>query len=107
MYKIPVASEAEEAMVEFSNSSSWTAADRVVAVIAGYFLFTIVGAWYLSKQKSQAGTYRRHLEKTSIELLQQAGGVMKVILIIGIEMFVFPLYCGLLLGNIPSWHWYV
>jgi len=97
---IPAVSEAEEALVEFSNSSSWTAADRVVAVIAGYVLFTIVGAWYLAKHKSQPGSYRRHLEKTSIELLQQAGGVMKVILIIGIEMFVFPLYCGLLLGTI-------
>ncbi|KAF8455309.1 hypothetical protein BGX38DRAFT_1267228 [Terfezia claveryi] len=94
---IPAVSEAEEALVEFSNSSSWTAADRVVAVIAGYVLFTIVGAWYLAKHRSQPGSYRRHLEKTSIELLQQAGGVMKVILIIGIEMFVFPLYCGLLL----------
>ena len=98
-YMFPVVSEAEEALVEFSNSSSWTAADRVMAVIAGYVLFTIVGAWYLSKHKSQPGSYRRQLEKTSIELLQQAGGVMKVILIIGIEMFVFPLYCGLLLGK--------
>lgn len=97
---VPNVSEAEEALVEFSNSSSWTAADRVLAVIAGYVLFTIVGAWYLAKHKSQPGSYRRHLEKTSIELLQQAGGVMKVILIIGIEMFVFPLYCGLLLGKI-------
>jgi len=99
IFIIPTVSEAEEALVEFSNSSAWTAADRVVAVIAGYVLFTIVGAWYLAKHKSQPGSYRRHLEKTSIELLQQAGGVMKVILIIGVEMFVFPLYCGLLLGT--------
>ncbi|KAI5787021.1 hypothetical protein DFH27DRAFT_487022 [Peziza echinospora] len=96
-YIIPIASEAEEALVEFSNSASWSAADRFIAVLAGYVLFTMVGAYYLSKYKSQPGSYRRHLEKTSIELLQQAGGVMKVILIIGIEMFVFPLYCGLLL----------
>src|SRR5690606_16796934 len=32
-----------------------------------------------------------------IEVLQQAGGVMKVILIIGVEMIVFPLFCGVLL----------
>ena len=98
-HMFPVVSEADEALVEFSNSSSWTAADRVMAVVAGYVLFTICGAWYLSKHRSQPGSYRRQLEKTSIELLQQAGGVMKVILIIGIEMFVFPLYCGLLLGK--------
>lgn len=32
-----------------------------------------------------------------IDALNQASGVMKVILIISIEMLIFPLYCGLLL----------
>ncbi|KAG9640852.1 hypothetical protein KCU69_g18626, partial [Aureobasidium melanogenum] len=36
-------------------------------------------------------------EKSFADLLKQAGGVLKVILIISIEMLVFPLYCGMLL----------
>jgi E3 ubiquitin-protein ligase MARCH6 len=43
------------------------------------------------------GQIGREWEATIIDLLHQAGGVMKVILIISIEMLVFPLYCGLLL----------
>ncbi len=37
------------------------------------------------------------VEGSVADVLYQAGGVMKVILIISIEMMVFPLYCGLLL----------
>jgi Protein involved in mRNA turnover and stability len=39
----------------------------------------------------------QRIEGLLAEVLIQAGGVMKVILIIGIEMIVFPLYCGSLL----------
>ncbi|KAG9540386.1 hypothetical protein KCU71_g15108, partial [Aureobasidium melanogenum] len=39
----------------------------------------------------------QQIEKSFADLLKQAGGVLKVILIISIEMLVFPLYCGMLL----------
>ncbi|CUS11987.1 unnamed protein product [Tuber aestivum] len=76
----------------------WSVWDRVTAVFIGYALFTIVGMLYLQNaRKRDLAVNGRVLEKIAVELLSQAGGVMKVVLIIGIEMLVFPLYCGLLL----------
>jgi len=78
----------------------WNVWDRVTAVFIGYSLFTIVGMLYLqSARKRDLAVNGRTLEKIAVELLSQAGGVMKVVLIIGIEMLAFPLYCGLLLGE--------
>ncbi|KAI9681928.1 MAG: hypothetical protein M1822_007006 [Bathelium mastoideum] len=76
----------------------WGAWDRLLAVFAGYGFFAIAGAIYLRRgaffTTSQQG---RKIEGIITEVLQQAGGVMKVIFIISIEMIVFPLYCGILL----------
>lgn len=78
--------------------SVWSGTDRFWAMIAGYTAISVLGALYVRKgspfSTSQIG---REWEATIIDLLNQAGGVMKVILIISIEMLVFPLYCGLLL----------
>ncbi|KAG0634493.1 hypothetical protein HOY80DRAFT_523573 [Tuber brumale] len=76
----------------------WSVWDRVTAVFIGYALFTIIGMLYLQNaRKRNLALNGRVVEKIAVELLSQAGGVMKVVLIIGIEMLVFPLYCGLLL----------
>lgn len=76
----------------------WTANDRLIAVVAGYTFFALAGAVYLRRgtplSSSQQG---QKIERIISEILQQAGGVLKVILIISIEMLAFPLYCGLLL----------
>jgi len=76
----------------------WDTKDRFITILLGYAFFTVAGFMYLkisgSFAKAQSG------EKVAgfvAEILQQAGGVIKVILIISIEMIVFPLYCGLLL----------
>ncbi|KAI9773703.1 MAG: hypothetical protein M1839_002037 [Geoglossum umbratile] len=76
----------------------WGPWDRSIAIIAGYAFFSIVGALYL-KRGSPFSTSRqgRKIESVIAKILQQAGGVLKVILIIGIEMIAFPLYCGMLL----------
>lgn len=78
--------------------SVWSTADRFWATVSGYTAISVLGALYVKKgspfSTSQIG---REWEATIIDLLNQAGGVMKVILIISIEMLVFPLYCGLLL----------
>lgn len=78
--------------------SVWSGTDRFWAVITGYTAVCVLGALYVKKgtpfSSGQAG---REWEATIIDLLNQAGGVFKVILIISIEMLVFPLYCGLLL----------
>ena len=58
----------------------------------------MIGLLYLRITGLLSGANRgQRIEGLLAEVLIQAGGVMKVILIIGIEMIVFPLYCGSLL----------
>ncbi|KAJ5287080.1 hypothetical protein N7478_002766 [Penicillium angulare] len=76
----------------------WDTQDRVIAISMGYLLATIMGFLYLRITGLLVGANRgQRIEGIVAEILLQAGGVMKVILIIGIEMIVFPLYCGTLL----------
>ncbi|CAL3970747.1 unnamed protein product [Diplocarpon coronariae] len=78
--------------------SVWDGTDRFWAIFAGYTALCLFGALYVKKGSPfSSGQVGREWEATIIDLLNQAGGVMKVILIISIEMLVFPLYCGLLL----------
>lgn len=76
----------------------WDTKDRVIAIVMGYALATIVGLTYLRVTGLFVGVNREQRVGGFVaETLGQAGGVMKVILIIGIEMILFPLYCGSLL----------
>ncbi|KAF2184082.1 hypothetical protein K469DRAFT_709981 [Zopfia rhizophila CBS 207.26] len=82
----------------YTAIEQWSTTDRLIAIFAGYSFFAVVGAVYLKRAApittSQQG---RRVEAIIADILQQAGGVLKVILIISIEMLAFPLYCGLLL----------
>lgn len=81
-----------------SELASWSATDRVCAIFGGYVTMCVVAALYLGRGGPiTLGRVGQEWEATIIDALVQASGVMKVILIIGIEMLVFPLYCGLLL----------
>ncbi|KAJ9134373.1 E3 ubiquitin-protein ligase march6 [Coniochaeta hoffmannii] len=76
----------------------WGGMDRFWAILCGYVAFSIVAALYLRRGVPfSSGPTGQDLENSLLDGLKQASGVMKVILIIGIEMLVFPLYCGLLL----------
>lgn len=76
----------------------WDSKDRAIAILMGYALASMIGVLYLRINGLLAGANRgQRIEGMVAEILIQAGGVMKVILIIGIEMIVFPLYCGSLL----------
>lgn len=79
----------------------WTSMDRFWAILFGYFALTFVAGLYLSKASRQAPDEdengQQGWDSTLLDVLTQASGVMKVILIISIEMLIFPLYCGLLL----------
>ena len=78
--------------------AAWDATDRAIAVVAGYAFFAVMGVVYLHVAGALRGTNKKGAVHGSLaQVLYQAGGVMKVILIISIEMIVFPLYCGLLL----------
>ena len=76
----------------------WNGGDRFWAIASGYVALTLMAGVYLRRgtpfSTSQTG---QEWEASIIDGLNQASGVMKVILIIGIEMLVFPLYCGMLL----------
>ncbi|KAB8270094.1 hypothetical protein BDV30DRAFT_215681 [Aspergillus minisclerotigenes] len=76
----------------------WDTKDRVIAILMGYLLASALGLLYLRITGLVSGADRgQRVEGIVADILHQAGGVMKVILIIGIEMIVFPLYCGTLL----------
>ncbi|KAK4118407.1 hypothetical protein N657DRAFT_651319 [Parathielavia appendiculata] len=76
----------------------WGAVDRFWAVLAGYAAITFLAGLYLRRGNPLSSSPAvREWEASIIDGLNQASGVMKVILIISIEMLVFPLYCGMLL----------
>ena len=76
----------------------WGGVDRFWAIISGYVAMSLVAGIYLRRGAPfSSGPAAQEWEGALIDGLNQASGVMKVILIIGIEMLVFPLYCGMLL----------
>lgn len=76
----------------------WDTKDRIIAIIVGYIFAFLAGLFYLRVVRFMSQMNRgQRFDGVIADVLHQAGGVMKVILIIGIEMIVFPLYCGLLL----------
>lgn len=77
----------------------WNTKDRVIAILVGYCFVSLIGAMYvrISARYPSGHPDGQRFDATVAEIVRQAGGVMKVIVIIGIEMIVFPLYCGILL----------
>ncbi|AEO58588.1 hypothetical protein MYCTH_2306035 [Thermothelomyces thermophilus ATCC 42464] len=76
----------------------WAGMDRFWATLAGYIAISLMAALYLRRGAPLSTTQAaQEWEASIIDGLNQASGVMKVILIISIEMLVFPLYCGMLL----------
>lgn len=76
----------------------WGTQDRVLAIMFGYMFFSVIGVLYLRISALLRGRNAGgKVDGVFADVLYQAGGVMKVILIISIEMIAFPLYCGLLL----------
>ncbi len=76
----------------------WSGVDRFWAILAGYAAVFAVASMYLQRNSPFSnGEFMRAWEAGIIDTLHQASGIMKVILIISIEMLVFPLYCGMLL----------
>ncbi|KAF2725301.1 hypothetical protein K431DRAFT_281247 [Polychaeton citri CBS 116435] len=77
---------------------NWSTSERAVTVLVGYIALSILAAIYVAADtpltSSEGG---RKVEKQIRDNVRQAGGVCKVIVVISIEMLVFPLYCGMLL----------
>ena len=80
------------------SNAPWTAQDKIIAVVLGYALFVLAGAVFMKVAHAILGKKKNEkVEGPLADRLREAGGVLKVIVIIGIEMIMFPLYCGLLL----------
>ena len=75
----------------------WNARDRTLAILAGYAAVALICAMYVKIAPLTSSTSGRRIESYIVEACLQAGGVLKVILIISIEMIAFPLFCGFLL----------
>lgn len=78
--------------------AAWNGTDRAIAIISGYIFLALLGMLYLRVAASIQGANKKGMVEGNLaSVLYQAGGVGKVILIISIEMLLFPLYCGLLM----------
>ncbi|KAF4548306.1 RING-variant domain-containing protein 1 [Elsinoe fawcettii] len=78
--------------------SYWSGADRALTILMGYTFLALIGfAFILRTEPIFSSPALQKVEKSLADVLKQAGGVVKVILIISIEMLMFPLYCGTLL----------
>ncbi|KAK0738953.1 hypothetical protein B0T18DRAFT_423279 [Schizothecium vesticola] len=76
----------------------WNGTDRFWAIMSGYLAMSMMAGLYLRRGTPFSSSQTaQEWENALIDVLNQASGVTKVILIIGIEMLVFPLYCGILL----------
>lgn len=94
---LPSLTFSAEAARDFSLLT-WSTREKIIAILLGYLFFGLLGYLYLRFGGSLFG--KKPDEKVDgvvADSLRQAGGVVKVVVIIGIEMIVFPLYCGLLL----------
>jgi len=77
---------------------SWSSSEKIVCVVLGYVLFSLAGYVYLRTAHYFLGLKKEEkVPGVLADTLRQSGGVLKVIIIIGIEMIVFPLYCGTML----------
>ncbi|KPI45453.1 ERAD-associated E3 ubiquitin-protein ligase doa10 [Cyphellophora attinorum] len=94
----PSQEQALKADVPATTSVHWSASDKVIAVVIGYIVFAVSAAIFMKVAHAVMGLKKdQKLDGSVFDRIREAGGVMKVIVIIGIEMIVFPLYCGLLL----------
>lgn len=94
----PLLSHFKGQIAEYTDFASLkgTITEKVIAVIAGYLIFTCLGVVYLRVRKlrdSQLDNTERFIR----DILRQAGAILKVVVIITIELLVFPIFCGTLI----------
>jgi E3 ubiquitin-protein ligase DOA10 len=94
----PLLSHFKTQITEYTDFTSLkgTITEKVIAVIAGYLIFTCLGAIYLRVRKLR-DTQLDNTERLIRDILRQAGAVLKVVVIISIELVVFPIFCGTLI----------
>ena len=94
----PLLAHFKEKAAEYTDFTALrgTITEKVIAVIAGYFIFTCLGAMYLRVRKLR-DSQDDNTERLIRDILRQAGAVLKVVVIITIELVAFPIFCGILI----------
>ena len=94
----PLLAHFKEKAAEYTDFTSLrgTITEKVIAVVAGYFIFTCLGAVYLRVRKLR-DSQDDNTERLIRDILRQAGAVLKVVVIITIELVAFPMFCGILI----------
>lgn len=81
-----------------TRSTQLAISDKIVSILCGYTVLTTCGSLYLrANQRITSGEQGKQIELFVRAFLRQTGFVMKFIAILGIELVVFPFYCGVLL----------
>jgi E3 ubiquitin-protein ligase DOA10 len=96
----PLLSHLKQKTAEYADFTALkgTITEKVIAVIAGYFIFTCLGAIYLRVRKlREPHNQADNTERLIRDILRQAGAVLKVVVIITIELVAFPIFCGTLI----------
>ncbi|KAF9205594.1 hypothetical protein BGZ49_003806 [Haplosporangium sp. Z 27] len=75
----------------YGSSSS----DKFVAIMIGYAVLIGIASWYFAKTRH---TYGHTFTKLVRDFLSQQGYILKIIFFVSIEMVLFPLFCGLVIG---------
>ena len=97
LYNVHISSGRRSTPLDFSLVH-WNSRDRGLAILFGYLSFTLTGAAYIHLRHWLEGKPKNEKVQGKVaDFLYQMGGVLKVIVVIGIEMIIFPLYCGVLL----------
>ncbi|KTW25926.1 hypothetical protein T552_03200 [Pneumocystis carinii B80] len=75
-----------------------TAFDRTISIIIGYCILISIGALYLKKYSNIKKNARQGMvQRVMNDTLHQASLIIKFIVIVGIEVIAFPIYCGILI----------
>lgn len=94
----PILAPLKQKAAEYTDFTAFhgTIMEKVIAIIAGYIIFTCLGAIYLRVRKLR-DFQDDNTERFVRDILRQAGAVLKVVVIISIELLAFPIFCGILI----------
>ncbi|CAO3567677.1 unnamed protein product [Mortierella alpina] len=77
--------------VAYGNSSS----DKFAAVLIGYAILFMIASWYFARTRRAYGnTFARVVR----DVLLQQGLILKIAIFVAIDMILFPLFCGVVIG---------
>ncbi|KAF9190282.1 hypothetical protein BGZ50_000313 [Haplosporangium sp. Z 11] len=69
--------------------------DKFVAIMIGYAILFALASWYFAQTQN---AYGRSFAKATRESIRQQGLILKIAFFVAIEMIVFPLFCGIVIG---------